>query len=343
MIEALIPKRTPFQHFLTGQKAGGILLLVSAVLAMICANTGLHDWYFHLKHMDVGLSIGSFHLNLYLEKWVNDALMVVFFFVVGLEIKREVLIGELSSPKKAALSGYAAVGGMVVPALIYAFFARNHPDIQHGWGIPMATDIAFAIGVLSLLGSRIPLAMKVFLTALAIVDDLGAIIVIAVFYSEELRLGMLGLSFFMVIVSYVYGRTATIRRGPIYACIGILCWYFMLQSGIHATIAGVLMAMTIPMDRKVKIQELNDKLRAGLGDGSFQVSDKSIKKLEHVIRISQRPLNRFENNLHTWVAYLIMPLFAFFNAGVAIPTELSLVTGAAEVHGIVFGLISTLR
>lgn len=339
MIDTLIPKRTPFQHFLTGQKAAGILLLISAVLAMICANTGLQEWYFHLKHMDVGLSTENLHFHLHLEEWVNDALMVVFFFVVGLEIKREVLIGELSSPKKAALSAYAAVGGMIVPAGIYFLFARHHPDIQHGWGIPMATDIAFAIGVLSLLGDRVPLGMKVFLTALAIVDDLGAIIVIAVFYSEELRLGMLGLSIFMLIVSYVYGRTATIRRGPVYALIGIFCWYFMLQSGIHATIAGVLMAMTIPMDRKIKIQDLNDKLRAGLGDGSFQVSDKSIKKLEYVIRVSQRPLNRFENSLHKWVSYFIMPLFAFFNAGVTIPLEMGLVASAPEVHGIVFGLI----
>ena len=339
MIESLLPKRTPFAHFLTGQTAAGIILLVSAVLAMVCANTGLSDWYFHLKHMELGLSLGSLHFHLYLEEWVNDALMVVFFFVVGLEIKREVLIGELSSPKKAALSFIAALGGMIVPALIYLMFAKGHPEVQQGWGVPMATDIAFAIGVLSLLGSRVPLAMKVFLTALAIVDDLGAIIVIACFYSSELQLGMLGLSFFMLIVSYVYGRTATIRRGPVYILIGVACWYFMLRSGIHATIAGVLMALTIPMDRKVNIQQLNDTLREGLGDGSFQVSDKSIKKLERVMRIAQRPLNRFEYNFHSMVAYFIMPVFAFFNAGVTIPTEFGTVFGAPEVHGIIFGLI----
>lgn len=263
-----------FRSFMENEAAGGIILMVVAALALIIANSPLSDEYFgFLKTYVGGLSI---------LHWINDALMAVFFLLVGLEIKREMISGQLSSWSRRALPGFAAVGGMVVPALI--FLAFNEGDTVRGWAIPSATDIAFSLGVLSLLGSRVPLSLKVFLTALAIIDDLGAVIIIALFYSEGLSIPALAG------VAVVFGILVAINllgmvRLWAYLALGIILWILVLKSGVHATIAGVLLALTIPMR------------------GEKGQTDSPLLKLEHAIQ--------------PWVGFLIVPIFGFANAGVS--------------------------
>ena len=220
--------------------------MICAVVALLCANIPQLGFIQHLWHTNLTISIGSFALDMTLEQWINDALMAIFFFVVGLEIKREMMVGELSSLKQASLPIVAAVGGMVVPAIIYSLFNFSDPESASGWGIPMATDIAFALGVLSLLGKRAPLGLKVFLTALAIVDDLGAIIVLAIFYpTHALHFDMLLYAAAIVIFLYILNRNK-VNNPLLYIIPGIFLWYFIFKSGIHATIAGVILALTIP-------------------------------------------------------------------------------------------------
>ena len=238
--------RNYFNGFLHNQSIGGIILVICAAIALLCANVPHLDFVQQLWKTEVGFNVGSFGMEMSLEHWINDALMAVFFFVVGLEIKREMMVGELSSFKHAALPILAALGGMVVPAVIYSIFNYNNPDSVSGWGIPMATDIAFALGVLSLLGNRAPLGLKIFLTALAIVDDLGAIIVLAIFYpTHALHFDMLLYAAVVVLCLFALNRSGVNKRWP-YGILGIVLWYFVFQSGIHATISGVLLALTIP-------------------------------------------------------------------------------------------------
>lgn len=315
-----------------------MLLLVSA-FAFYLANSDWWETYNQISHTTLSLNIGEWHLALDLNHWVNEGLMVLFFFLVGLEIKREILVGELSNARKAALAVVAAIGGMIVPALIYTLYNSISPGSRGGWGVPMATDIAFAIGVLSLLGKRVPVALKVFLTGLAIVDDLGAIIVIALFYSEHFVLNHLMLGLLFVVASWVYGRRGG-ANGFIYSLLCLGCWYFILESGIHSTIAGVLMALTIPMQRKYKINETDRELRELFSNEEFHLKGKHLDALEDIIRNTDSPLYRFEHHLHPWVAFGIMPLFAFFNAGVHLPTHLTLdLLFEPHVLGIFFGLL----
>ena len=275
---------TPFKWFFKLEAAGGLLLLIAAVVALILSNTNLSDYYFNILNAHILIGTQNFGLNLSVLHWINDALMAVFFFVVTLEIKREFLQGELSKPKQALLPIIGAVGGMVIPALIYLVINLKSDFTMKGWAIPTATDIAFSIGVLSLLGTRIPLSLKVFLTALAIIDDLGAIIIIAFFYSTELQYFYLILvisSFILLVILNKFG----IKKFAPYLLIGFFLWYFTHGSGIHSTISGVLLAIVIPHRKHEKDYSL-------------------LMKLEH--------------GLSPYVAFGIMPLFALANAGVVL-------------------------
>ena len=273
-----------FKWFFKLEAASGILLLISAVVALYVSNSNFANFYFQSLDKYLFIGINSFGLKLSILHWINDALMAIFFFFVTLEIKREFLQGELSSLKQASLPIIGAVGGMLVPALIYIFINIKSPNTLNGWAIPSATDIAFSIGILSLLGSRVPLSLKVFLTALAIIDDLGAIIIIAFFYTGDLSIYYLILIFIAFSCLYLLNRF-NIKKFLPYLIIGLFLWYFTYKSGVHATIAGVLLACCIPHRKK---------------ENDFSL----LVKIEHLIS--------------PYVAYFIMPLFAFANAGVSL-------------------------
>lgn len=258
----------------------GLLLLFIAAIAMLLANSGLSDWYFELLNFQIG--------SLTLQLWVNDALMVIFFFLVGMEIKRELVIGELNTAKKATFPFFAALGGMVAPALIYAFLNPEYPD-RAGWGIPMATDIAFALGVLSLLSKRVPAPLKVFLMALAVIDDLGAIMVIALFYTSELKIMALGYAALGLLAVFAL-QAKHIKNYFVYILLGVGIWSAFLISGVHATIAGVLMGLMTPL-------KFRDSQKP---DGTYS------------------PLTDLVHKIHPWSQFAIMPIFAFFNAGVTL-------------------------
>ena len=274
----------PFKWFFKLEAASGLILLISAIIALIVSNSSLSGLYFDTLNKYLFIGVNNFGLKLSVLHWINDALMAIFFFFVTLEIKREFLQGELSSKKQAILPIVGAVGGMLVPALIYIIINFNTPNTLNGWAIPSATDIAFSIGILSLLGSRVPLSLKVFLTALAIIDDLGAIVIIAFFYSGDLSikyLALMLLSFILLLTLNKY----SIKKFIPYLLIGLFLWFFTYKSGIHATIAGVLLAACIPHRKK---------------DHDFSL----LVKIEHAIS--------------PYVAFFIMPLFAFANAGVSL-------------------------
>jgi NhaA family Na+:H+ antiporter len=294
----------PFKWFFKLEAASGLVLLIAAILALFISNSDLSDLYFHSLEKYLFIGVNEFGLKLSVHHWINDALMAIFFFFVTLEIKREFLQGELSNIKKAMLPIIAAVGGMLVPALFYVFINWGNSETMNGWAIPSATDIAFSLGILSLLGSRVPISLKVFLTALAIIDDLGAILIIAFFYSGDLSIPYLSLILLSYILLLVLNKFSVKIFIP-YLIIGLFMWFFTYKSGIHATIAGVLLASTIP-------HRIKDK------DFSLLV------KIEHAIS--------------PYVAFMIMPLFAFANAGVSLE-GLSLVSLLAPVPlGILCGL-----
>jgi len=283
------------RKFLKLEAASGILLVIAMVLAMICENSLLQPWYDALLQTPVELRIGGLHLAKPLLLWINDALMAVFFLLVGLELKREMLVGQLSSPARIALPAIAAVGGIAAPALIYAFFNQGDAMAMKGWAIPAATDIAFALGVLALLGSRIPPALKLFLLALAIIDDIGAIIIIALFYSGDLSVSSLLVAAAALAALAVlnYRRVTSIA---VYMIIGAVLWVAVLKSGIHATLAGLLLAFFIP-------------LRGTEGEENSPQS---------LLSLQSSPLSRLEHDLHPGVAFIILPVFAFANAGISL-------------------------
>jgi NhaA family Na+:H+ antiporter len=325
----------PFEEFVKSESSGGVALIVAAILAFAWANSPWAPGYLVLKETYVGIGLGGWGLEKPLLLWVNDGLMVLFFFLVGLEIKREVLIGELSSPRDALLAVAAALGGMLVPAALYAAVNWGGEGID-GWGVPVATDIAFALGILALLGDRVPLTLKVFLTALAIVDDLGAVLVIALFYTGEIDLLSLGLSLGALVLAFAYGRRGG-RNLKVLAFLGLFVWFFMLQSGVHATAAGVLLALATPMKRSIPPEDLRDQLRAGLEQEKFEEVEIKVAHLERVLGKAQSPLHRLEHLLHPWVAFLVLPVFALFNAGVCLSGESSL-SGSVAL-GILLGLL----
>ncbi|HEX2252882.1 MAG TPA: Na+/H+ antiporter NhaA [Thermoanaerobaculia bacterium] len=326
---------SPFQSFVRSESASGVLLLVAAVVAVLWANSPWRGLYEAMKALPMGFELADFRLVKPLLLWVNDGLMAVFFLYVGLEIKREVLVGELADRRAAALPAAAALGGMVVPALLYVLAAGGGPAAA-GWGVPMATDIAFALGVLSLLGNRVPLALKVFLTALAIVDDLGAVLVIALFYTAEVAVGALVGSLALWVVLLLYGRSGG-RRFFVFLPLGLLLWLLMLKSGVHATVAGVLIAVTVPMGRALEPRELTSRLRGKFRGGDFEDQEIEIQQLERWTHQMRSPLHETEHDLQPWVAYCIMPVFALFNAGFPLGGEASL--AAPVALGAILGLV----
>lgn len=293
------------REFIASQSAGGVLLALAALAALVISNSPWQDAYQALLNLRGELKLGeTWHLSKPLLVWVNDLWMAAFFFLVGLEIKRELLEGELSSRSQVLLPAAAALGGMAAPSLIYAWINAGNPIAMRGWAIPAATDIAFALGVLVLLGSRVPMSLKVFLTAVAIIDDLGAIVVIAVFYTEQLRLDQLGVAALAMAVLVTLNRARVSNLVP-YLLVGVLVWYFVLKSGVHATVAGVLTALSIP-------------LKDGQGES---------------------PLRHAEHLFHPWITFLVLPVFAFANAGVSL-AGVSLASLAQSVPlGIIAGLV----
>jgi NhaA family Na+:H+ antiporter len=329
----------PFETFFKQEAAGGILLLICASVALIWANSGLASSYFDLWDIVVTAGAGSFEISKPLILWINDGLMAIFFFVVGLEIKREVLTGELSSPKKAGLALAGALGGMVAPALFYTFFNAGL-DTADGWGIPMATDIAFALGVLALMGSRAPLALKVFLTALAIADDLGAVLVIALFYTAELSVASLLAGFGILAVLVVANRIG-VTRTSVYVILGIALWVAILKSGIHATIAGVLLALTIPARRQIDAVGFKNRVTDMLSmfESLPEIRQQAVHSIESACIQVETPLLRMEHAMHGWVAFFIMPVFALANAGVSLTADLGAAFSNPVALGIMAGLI----
>ncbi|MFT0772467.1 Na+/H+ antiporter NhaA [Psychrobacter nivimaris] len=291
--------------FFEFEAAGGIVLALAAIAAMIIANSPLNIWYEGFIHAPVAIQIGEFAIAKDAHHWINDGLMAVFFFLVGLELKREVLIGELSNVKQIILPAGAALGGMIMPAIVYLLFNYNEPEFWKGWAIPAATDIAFALGILSLLGNRVPNSLKVFLVSIAIFDDIGAILIIALFYTSELSLESLAVAGLCLPFLYVLNRRNVTNITP-YLLIGLIMWIAVLKSGIHATLAGVVLALFIPM---------------------FDRTDP-----EH------SPLEELEHDLHNTVAFGILPIFAFANSGISLEGA-----GFAELfHSVPLGIAAGL-
>ncbi|HBZ71347.1 MAG TPA: Na+/H+ antiporter NhaA [Deltaproteobacteria bacterium] len=327
----------PFLRFAKVEASSGLLLLAGTIAALIWANSSWVQSYDSMWSAQVSIALGRFALTETRHEWINDGLMAVFFLLVGLEIKREVLIGELSSLRQAAFPLIAAIGGAVLPAFLYLLIAHG-VDAQKGWAIPMATDIAFALGVLAILGSRVPVSLKIFVTALAIVDDLIAVLVIAIFYTDRIQLVSLGLGLAGVALC-IGANLLGVRKLAVYGIIGVFVWYAVLNSGIHATIAGVLLALTIPARTQVERDSFLKRSRRlidrfeGEPPGSFEARS-TIHALEREVESVESPLHRMEHLLHPWVSFAIMPLFAFANAGVRIWGNL----GAAVKHPVSVGV-----
>ncbi len=337
----------PFQEFTRAEASGGIVLLACTAIALLWANSPWSESYFSLWHTNITLGVGSFAISESLLHWVNDGLMAIFFFVVGLEIKREILVGELATPRQAALPIAAALGGMVGPALIFFALTAGTPDVS-GWAIPMATDIAFALGILALLGDRVPTTLKVFLAAAAIVDDLAAVLIIALFYTSGISMtALLVAGVFLAIL--IGANLLGIRRTSVYVLLGIGLWVAVFESGIHATIAGVLLAMTIPArvridaDRFVGwVSDALDEFKLALALGGPESSPRkhaAVRSIELATVDAEPPLLRLEHALVYWVAFLIMPIFALANAGVDLRSGLGAALTSRVGLGIALGLV----
>ncbi|WP_386691273.1 Na(+)/H(+) antiporter NhaA [Lonepinella sp. MS14434] len=293
-----------FQRFFKMESASGILLLIFAFVAMLCANSSLQSTYFNFLDIPVAIQFGSFAINKTFIHWINDGFMAVFFVVVGMEVKREILEGSLSSYQQAIFPAFAAIGGMIVPAIIYWFITQQHAELSNGWAIPMATDIAFALGIVALLGKQVPLPLKVFLLALAIIDDLGAIVVIALFFSSDLSTQALTISAIAILGLVILNR---LKVGHLcaYILVGLVLWAAVLKSGVHATLAGVILGFCIP---------LKDKK-------------------------GESPLHTFEHILAPWCSFFVLPLFAFANAGVFLGDVDNDMIFSALPLGITLGLL----
>ena len=338
----------PLREFFRAEAASGVLLFLAAVTAIVWANSRWGDSYFALWNTKLAIGPTGHAIEETLAHWIADGLMAIFFFVVGLEIKREVLIGDLSTVRKATLPIMAAVGGVVFPALIYLAFNRGTPEAR-GWGIPMGTDIAFALGVLVLIGSRAPAGLKLILTASAIVDDLISVLVIAFFYNDGINWPLVGLAAVVLLVLFGLNR-AGVRSILPYAVLGVVLWLLILESSIHATIAGVLLAMTIPASTWIdpatflakSHRILNDFAEAGdLNDDIRQNAERqaAVQELEAACADVEAPLQRLEHLLHPWVAFLVMPLFALANAGVRFDTGLLDALSNRVTLGVLLGLV----
>jgi NhaA family Na+:H+ antiporter len=346
----------PVSRFIHLEYTSGIVLLISVMAAIFWANSSYHASYVHFWEINFSIGFDKNILSHPLHTWINDGLMAIFFFVIGLELKREFMEGELSTLKKAALPMTAALGGMLVPALIY-FSINKGTQADHGWGIPMATDIAFALALLSLAGKNVPPSLKVFLSALAVADDLGAVLVIAFFYTAHLHMAALavGAGFLLLLV---LGNAMGIRSSLFYTIVGIAVWIAFLISGVHATIAGVLVAFTIPAVTKIDEQMYSNTLRRLSYDFEAEIPERgdlitpqqnrTIQKVKTLSLAAQTPLQTLEYSLHPWVAFGIMPLFALANAGIVIGSDffsslqnpISLGVAAGLILGKFVGILS---
>jgi Na+:H+ antiporter, NhaA family len=326
-IEKLI---RPFKEFTRAEASSGILLIICTVIALIWANTGFSESYFHLWHTKISIGVENFKLNYSLHHWINDGLMAIFFFVVGLEIKREFLVGELSTARQAILPVAAALGGMVVPAAIYIIFNAGGSG-ESGWGIPMATDIAFVIGLMALLGSNVPTNLKIFITALAIADDIGAVLVIAFFYTAQLSLTALAIAAGVYLILFIANRLG-VRNLLFYIVFGLALWMAFLLSGIHATVAGVLLAFVVPATSRYNTKDflfngkelLEEFDREGVEGPNVLANEERqsiVQTLESTCVKVLTPLQRFEHSLNPWVSFFIMPVFALANAGVLLQED----------------------
>lgn len=361
--------RAVFLNFLKSEAFGGIFLFFAAVFAMIIANSPLSDMYFNFWHMQLGVEVqglmhpfpflahlgaqgenGSVFIGFSMHHWISDVLMALFFLMVGLEIKREILFGELASFKKAIFPALAALGGMIVPGAIYFTLNAGTPS-AHGFGIPMATDIAFALGVIMLLKSRVPMALKVFLVTLAVVDDLGAIVVIALFYTSALDYWFLLLAAVLIGVLIAFNRLGIKQLTP-YIIVGVLLWFAVHNSGIHATIAAVALAFCIPVRPKFDLEDFTplvnntaESFIRGRSEDQVFLNESQVENLRDMqrqIHMVQSPLGRLERALHPWSAYCIMPLFGFANAGVRLDGDIDFSAIFALDHvflGVMLGLL----
>ena len=339
----------PVQRFLRTESAGGIVLLINAVLALILANSPLDHYYFDILHHHVAVDLGFYHVDGDLHFWINDAAMVIFFFVVGMEIKREMVLGELASLRRVAVPAAAALGGMVAPMLIFLAIV-NGTDAREGWAIPMATDIAFAVGVLVLLGPRIPTGLMVMLLAMAIVDDLGAIAVIAVFYTDTIDVNALGIMVALLVLVYVLNRVG-MWYVPVYFIIGGFAWLAMLQSGVHPTVVGVLLGLMTPWRSWHRPEEFPDiaapvleRLRPHADEDEAHLDREervdALLQIAEVGRQAVSPLDRLERSLQPPVAFVIVPFFALANAGVVLSMDtLGDVFTSSLTWGVALGLL----
>ena len=338
----------PIRDFMNNSSTSGIILFSSAAIALILANSPWSEEYHHFWQISFSIGFGDHVLTKSLHHWINDGLMAVFFFVVGLELKREIIGGQLSNPKNAILPIVAAIGGMVFPALIYTFFNSSGPTLD-GWGIPMATDIAFALGVLYLLGDRVPIQVKIFLTVLAIADDIGAVLIIAFFYTSNINEESLFVGAIFLIILILANKLG-VRNTLFYGIVGILgLWLAFLMSGVHATIAAVLAAFTIPANPKItergfylKLNYLLDEFKLSKPNEHTTVTNEQMHILEEIRDYSKKaltPLQRLEHMMHPIVAFLIMPIFALCNADVTIDSSVLTNDISMVTLGVFFGLI----
>ena len=339
----MIKKFLIIEEFISKEAFSGILLFIATVLAVIVANSSLGEEYYNLWHMPLGITLGDRTISMTLTYWIDDALMALFFLMVGLEIKREMVIGELSSISKAAFPIIAAIGGMVVPALIYVILNPNNPL---GFGIPMATDIAFALGILMLLGTKVNPAVKLSLVALAVVDDLGAVLVVATVYTADIKVEYFlhaGITYALIWFLNYSG----VKKLLPYLILGVFLWIFIHEIGIHATIAGVLLAFAIPISSKIDEKRFIEETRKAVNDFEKNIDEipilnhhqiESLEKIAHDYDKVQNPLIRLEHDLHGLSAFFIMPLFAFSNAGVLIDFS-TISANLMIVLGVFFGLV----
>jgi NhaA family Na+:H+ antiporter len=339
--------RGAFQRFFHSEASGSVLLLLFTAIALAWANSPWAIHYEHMLHAPLGFTLGTWSFSMSAAHWVNDGLMAIFFFVVGLEIKRELSVGQLSTFRSALLPVAAALGGLVVPAIIYATMNAGTPG-ERGWGVPMATDIAFALGVLALVGPKVPVGLKVFLTALAIADDLGAVLVIAVFYTDHVNLLALGAVAGLLVLLFVAVRT-TARWYSLYVALGVATWAAMLASGVHATVAGILVAMTIPVRARIEPAQFLDAVQEGLarlqrGELTRESMVRDREQMAAIEELGTSTLDflpagfALERYLHPVTAFLILPVFALFNAGVRLDGRIQEALLQPVSLGIVLGL-----
>lgn len=317
---------SPFQKFVKIESLSGILLLATTILALVWANSPYASSYDAIWNYELGITTQSFEFTKPVILWINDGLMAIFFFLIGLEIKREILIGELNSVKKLAFPLFGALGGMIIPIALF-FLINQNPETQDGWGISMATDIAFSLAVLNALGKRIPLNLKIFLTAFAIVDDLGAVMVIALFYSGTIKMGLLAIAFGILGLLYILAARQFFSKFLLLIA-GIAVWFLFLKAGIHPTIAGILLAFSVPVRQKMVTDDFINSLGKFYNDfKKARILKKPILSKQQLTQLNnldettdqfRSPLQSLEHDLHGWVAYCIIPIFALANAGISI-------------------------